>query len=91
MSIKLTCGDGVVLRLHREHFEKSVFNNPEIAVARAYTLRCKARSEIVNGVLDMADGEAETVTITEDNFKELKSLCKELGFRGLDKELRAFR
>ena len=67
MAIKLTCGDGVVLRLQREHFERSIFNNPKIAVARSYTLLCKARSEIVNAVLDMADGESQTVTITEEN------------------------
>ena len=53
--IKLTCGDGVVLRLPHEHFEKSVFNNPEIVVARSYTLQCEARSEMVNAVLDVAD------------------------------------
>ena len=91
MTVRITCGDGAVVRLPHEYFEKAVFNNPNIAAGRSYTLQCKARSEIVNAVVDMADGEAETVTITEDNFKELKSLCKELGFRGLDKELRAFR
>ena len=90
MTIKLTCGDGVIVRLAREHFEKLVFNNPEIAMSRSYTLRCKARSEIVNAVVDMADGESQTVTITEDNFEELQNLCKELGFRGLDKESLAF-
>ena len=90
MSIKLTCGDGAVVRIPREHFEKSVFNNPDIAAARSYTLRCKAGSEIVNALVDLADGESQTVTVTEDNFEELQNLCKELGFRGLDKELRAF-
>ena len=91
MTIRLTCGDGVIVKLAREHFEKSVFNNPEIAAARAYTLRCKARSEIVEAVGDMADGVFQKVTITEDNFEELQNLCKELGFPGLDKELCPFR
>ena len=45
MTIKLTCGDGIVARLAREHFDKSVFNNPEIARGHSYTLRCGARSE----------------------------------------------
>ena len=91
MSIRLACGDGAIVRLSHEYFEKSVFNNPDIAVARSYTLQCKARSEFVNAVLDVADGESETVNITEDNFEELQNLCNELGFRGLDKELLAFR
>lgn len=51
----------------------------------------KARSEVVNSVMDLADGESGTVTITEDNFEELRNLCEELGFRGLGKEFRAFR
>ena len=90
MTIKLTCGDGVVLRLQQEHFEKGIFNNPDIAAARSYTLQCKAPSEIVNYVLDAADGDFENVTITQTNFEELQNLCKELGFQGLDKQLRAF-
>ena len=91
MTVRFTCGDGVIVRLPHEHFEKSVFNSPEIAAVRAHTLRCEAKSDTLGALLDMADGESETVTITEDNFEELKSLCKELGFRGLDKELCAFR
>ena len=46
---------------------------------------------MVNAVVDMADGELETVTITEDNFEELQDLCRELGFRGLDRELQKFK
>lgn len=71
MTIKLTCGDGVIVRVQREYFEKSVFNNPDIAAARSYTLRCQASSRIVNAVMDLADSESEAVTITEDNFEEL--------------------
>ena len=88
---KLTCGDGVVLRIRREYFENSVFNNPEISAAHAYTLRCNVKSGIVNTVLDMAYGQSQTVTITKDNFEQLQNLCEELGFRGLDHELRAFK
>ena len=87
---KLTCGDGVVLRIRREYFENSVFNNPEIAVADAYTLRCNARSGLVNAVLGVVYGQSQTVTITKDNFEDLRNLCEELGFSGLDEELRAF-
>ena len=87
----MTCSDGVVVRLGQDYFERSVFNNPDIAAARSYTLQCGARSDVVNALLDVIDCESETVTITEDNFEELRELCKELGFRGLDKELHAFR
>ena len=62
MTIKLTCSDGVIVRVQREHFEKSVFNNPAIAAARSYTLRCRARPVIVNPVVDVGDGESQTVS-----------------------------
>lgn len=35
----------------------------------------KTRPEIVNAVLDISDGESETVTITEENFKEPGRIC----------------
>ena len=89
-SIRLTCGDGVV-RLPREYFERSVFNNPDIARTGSYTLKCMARSQSVNDLLDLVDGESEGVRITEDNIDELRSLCEELGFHGLDNEFREFR
>ena len=91
MSIRLTCGDGVVVKLPREYFERSVFKNPEIAEARSYTLQCKARSEIVEALLTAVADETPNGTITEDNFNELQNLCKELGFKGLAKQFRAFR
>ena len=89
-TVRLICGDGVV-RLKREYFEKSIFNNPDIAKADSYTLKCKALSQFVNDLLDLVDGESERVTITEDNYDELRSLCEELGFKGLVTEFRAFR
>ena len=61
-----------------------------VCSARSSTLRCKARSEIVNPVLDVADGESETVIITEDNFEELQNLCKELGSGVLTKNFARF-
>lgn len=65
MTIRLVCGDGVA-RLPQDYFEKSVFNNPDIAGARSYTLQCKARSETVNALLDWMEGLSEGVTITEE-------------------------
>ena len=90
MTIRLKCGDGIVLRLPQEYFEKGVFCNPDIAKARSYTLQCKASSEVVNAVLDVVDDESEALTITEGNFEELRALCKELGFSKFDGALRAF-
>ena len=45
----------------------------------------------MNALLNWMEGMSQGVTITEDNFEELQNLCEELGFRGLDEELRAFR
>ena len=91
MSIQLVCGDGVDVRLRRDHFEKCLFKNADIEMARSYALQCKARSKTVNALLDWIEGESTELTITEDNFYELQSLCRELGFSGLDKQLGEFR
>ena len=91
MAIQLRCGDGSEVRLPKRCFEKmSLFSDPNIAGASSYTLQCKASPQLVNLLLDRIDGESE-VTITKQNFAELQSLCRELGFSGLDKELREFR
>ena len=91
MTIRLVCGDGNGVRVSKEYFEKSVFNNPDIARARSYTLKCKASLQIVSALLDLVEGLRDKVTITEANFEELQNMCRELGFTGLDKELHAFR
>ena len=90
MTIRLFCSDGSV-RLRRDYFEKSLFRNLEIVTSRSYTLHCRARSETVNDLLEWIDGDSKEVTITKDNVHELRSLCEELGFSGLDKQLNAFR
>lgn len=61
-----------------EYFEQPVFSNPGIAVARAYTLECKARPAIVNALLDVVDGMGEKMAS--------RNLCKVLCFRSLGKE-----
>ena len=84
------CGDGTEVRLPRRCLEKlSLFKDPEIAKASSYTLQCKASPQVVNIRLDQVDGESE-VPITESNFEELRNLCQELGFSGLDEELSKF-
>lgn len=90
MSLRLICGDGNEVRLPKRCSEKmSLFRNYASWKNSAYTLQCKARSQIVNHLLDWLDGESEQVNITQDNFTELQSLCHELGFSGLDKQFHA--
>ena len=84
-AVLLLCGDAIPVRARRDYFNKSVFSNPEIAMARSYTLHCKARSEIVNRFLDWVEGESEELMVTKDSFNELQGLCDELGFSGLRK------
>ena len=69
MTVRLTCGDGVIVRLPHEYFDRAIFNNPEIAMARSYTLRCEAKSEIVSPILDLADGESETCPLKRTTSK----------------------
>ena len=90
MTVRLFCGDGSFVRVRNDYFEKSIFNNPEIAGTRSYTLKCKVRPVILNALLDYIEDGADKDIITDDNFNELQSLCKELGFSGLDKQFRAF-
>ena len=91
MAIRLKCGDGGEVTIPRTCFEKmTLFQNPDIAKARTYVLRCKASTAAVNLLLGRVYGESEEVKITETNFKELQKLSEELGFSGLDEELKAF-
>lgn len=90
MSLRLICGDGNEVRLPKRCSEKMLlFRNYASWKNSAYTLQCKARSQVVNHLLDWLDGESEEVNITQDNFTELQSLCHELGFSGLDKQFHA--
>lgn len=89
--IRLICGDGGEVVLPRLYFQKmSLFRDPAIARADSYRLECKASTGLVNLVLGRVYDESAHVSITKDNFNELKSLCQELGFTGLDTELREF-
>ena len=90
MAIRLLCRDGEVT-IPRTCGEKmSLFRTSEFADVRSYTLRCKASTRAVNLLMGRVYGESEEVIITEDNFQELQNLSHELGFSGLDEELRAF-
>ena len=89
--IRLICGDGSSVALPQPYFKKmALFKEPKIAKAASYKLRCKASNATVNLLLGRVYEESSPVTITDDNFNELRNLAQELGFTGLDKELRAF-
>ena len=88
--IRLICEDGEVV-LARPYFQKmSLFDDPQIARADSYELQCKPSTGVMNILLRRVYAESAHVEITKDNFSELKSLCRELGFTGLDAELREF-
>ena len=92
MSIRLICGDGYEVTLAKIFFKKmSLFENRDIANSPSYVLRCKASSRAVNLLLSRIYDDNEIVKVTDSNVEELRSLCLELGFSGLDEEFRRFR
>ena len=91
MSIRLICGDGYEATLAKIFFKKmSLFDNRDIANLPSYVLRCKASSRTVNLLLSRIYDDNEIVKVTDSNIEELRSLCQELGFSGLDEEFRRF-
>ena len=92
MAIRLICGDGSDVRLPPPYFnEMALFkNHPELTKSRYYEMRCKPSYTNLNLVIGRIYSPDEEVTITDDNFSELKSVCEELGFSGLDREFREF-
>lgn len=46
---------------------------------------------MVSILLDIVEGKSENVMITDDNVDELKNPCKELGYAGIDTQLRELR
>ena len=91
--LRLVCRDGEVIipKIDDILAKMELFKRrPELADARSYEPDCRATVESVNLLLSRLYDESEKVTITEDNFSELRSLCRELGFSGLDKELDSY-
>lgn len=91
--LRLVCPDGDVIIPKRDDIlaKMELFKRrPELADARSYELDCRASVKSVNLLLGRLYDESEKVAITEDNFSELRSLCRELGFSGLDKELDSY-
>ena len=88
--MRVICGDGNEVRVPKRCFgELRLFKNPSVVSTGSYTLKCKASPQVMNLLLDHVDDESEA-TITDDNFEELQSLCRELEFSGLDAELSEF-
>ena len=92
MAVRLVCGDGCQVRLSRHDVDKFplLANNAQVSCQKVYRLRCQASSEVLSLLLDKVDDESATIGITKANFHEVVELCDELGFSGLDEELRAF-
>lgn len=65
--------------------------HPEIIQTGSYKPRCNPHIGTVNLLLSKVYNDSEQVTITQDNFAELKTLAKELGFSGLDSEFHSFK
>ena len=65
-------------------------NNPDLATARTYELRCRPQVATLTLLLPRILDSSEEVIITDDNFTELQNLVRELGFSGLDADLKAF-
>ena len=89
--IKLVCRDGetVVPKLYSGQL-KLFKRNPELADAPDYVLRCNAKLGALNLLLGRLYDKNTPVQITEENFSELRGLCYELGFSGINEELDAF-
>ena len=91
--LRLLCPDGeaIVPKRHDIIAKLAVFaTNPELSNSSSYELRCKAKIGSLNILLGRLYSESEPVTITADNYADLRSLSRELAFSGLDKELQAF-
>lgn len=91
MAIRVICGDGGSVMIAPAFFDKlPLFQNPRMAPNGAYRLRCEASLETLNSLLQKIYEESSPVAITEENYDELRDLCLELGYTGIDRELREF-
>ena len=90
--ITFVCGDGNLTVQKANIVAKlSLFqNNPDLATARTYELRCNPQVATLTLLLPRILDSSEEVIITDDNFTELQNLVRELGFSGLDADLKAF-
>lgn len=90
--INFVCADGN-LTVKKEDIAPKLLlfqNNPDLAKARTYELRCRPRLATLTQLLPRISDSSEELIITDDNFTELQNLVRELGFSGLDSDLKAF-
>lgn len=91
MSIRIVCQDGSEVMVPNMFREKiSLFQNPDIIRDGSYNLQCRASVRTLNLLLSRVYDESAQVEITANNVDELRALTQELGFTGIDQELRAF-
>lgn len=89
--IKLVCRDGETVVPKPYCGQLKLFKrNPELADAPEYVLRCNAKLGALNLLLCRLYDKNAPAQITEENFSDLRGLCYELGFSGINEELNAF-
>lgn len=91
-SLRLICHDLREVELPKRYIGKlTLFQNaPELTSKGYYRIQCKASQNVVNDFVNRVTNASVEVTITKDNFHELRGLSRELGFSGFDKDLDAF-
>lgn len=90
MSVVLVCGDGAEVMVQRHYVKNwSLFDGPG-APENRYVLLCKPSQDILDMVVDRAYDAGCEVDLNETNFAEVRTVCNELGFHGLDTELHEF-
>lgn len=91
MAIRIVCRDGSEVTVPKTFREKMpLFQKPGITKAGSYNLQCQASLGTLNMLLNRVYNESAHVKITNNNVDELMALVQELGFAGIDRELRAF-
>ena len=91
MAIRIVCRDGSEVTVPKTFREKmSLFQKPGITEAGSYEVQCQAGLGTLNMLLSRVYNESAHVKITKNNVDELRALVQELGFAGIDQELRAF-
>ena len=71
----------------------SIFKkHPDLLDDGKYRIKCEISQPIVDDfVARLRDGAEAGVLVTEENIEGLKSLCRELGYKGFDSDFRGFK
>ena len=77
-SMRVICSDGTEVRIPKGCIkEMDQLKNPAVMEAGCYTLKCKARPQLLNALLDLME-DGDDSNIPDDEYLEFKSLCDEL-------------